>query len=631
MILVQTENKVRRGRPCGAQTAVVADGQLGNHHFAFLRSVAEGLDPGQCAERYLVGQERVDPRTARVIQRQLLDRVLAVAKALNDLGLREASEQLTAAEADTLPKSQQLPSLGEFADTLDSDMYSESDLIELYQEQYGSVDTSTEAFQRVKVKALDYLQGRLAKTPQGEDSLAQWLPVRLCSPLRVHGVLTLNNLVTFIRRSGRTWYRLIPRLGRGRAARLESWLTDNQYLGQGLMPTGSTTVASLSTAMMPLEQLCVPPALNGSDGAFRADQVNTLGAETDQQAIEAWLKLLASNSAHTQVAYRREVERFYLWTLLEKRKALSSLDALDCESYKAFLHNPPPHWVCALPYPRSHRLWRPFRGPLSASSLQRSLAAVTRLFSDLVSAQYLRANPMPRMHAHPTSVVHLDVMRSFTIEDQESIAGTLHALPDSPSSRRTKALVMLLLSAGLRVSETNTTCGAIFKLREHEHLSENFGLRILGKGNKERIVPLRAEVLAALKAHHADLGEICTIPADQLPLIGTLYRAPNTARIPSKRLGEALSAAGMYSVLKSFFAKVGKLHSSQVDFEKASAHWMRHTFAHQVLAATDNDLAVVQQLLGHSSIQTTAIYVKANMQSRTLAINAMESPLFKLG
>ena len=84
-------------------------------------------------------------------------------------------------------------------------------------------------------------------------------------------------------------------------------------------------------------------------------------------------------------------------------------------------------------------------------------------------------------------------------------------------------------------------------------------------------------------------------------------------------------------MLKAFFTKVAKHHvnaSSRADFTKASAHWMRHSFAHQVLAATNNDLAVVQQLLGHSSIQTTAIYVKADLTARKVAVNAMASPVF---
>lgn len=640
--------KSKRGRPCGVKTAVIADGQLGNHHFAFLRAMAEGIDPSECAERYLVGHERVDPRTARVIQRQLLGRVFAVAKALNDIGLREASEQLEAAEAAHAASSNKLPSLGEFADTLDSDMYSESELIELYQERYGGASQVTDFGYKTKIKALNYLQGRLAKTPNGDDSLAQWLPARLCTPLQRHGVLSLNNLITFINRSGRTWYRLVPRLGRERAGRLLEWLEQiqpncherlcvhtNTTLNQVLvgMPVTSVTVTEskqdlLIPTLVPLEQLYVPVHLNGSAGAFRGNLTNTLGANTDLQAIEAWFKLLASTSNQTQIAYKREIERFYLWALLECRKPLSSLDAVDCASYKAFLQKPPAHWVCALPYPRTHARWKPFRGELSAASAQRSLAAVSRLFDDLVSAQYLRANSMPRMGGSRSETVRLDVMRSFAIEDQVHIANTLKTLPDTASGRRTRALVMLLMSTGLRASETQTSHASIIRLREREHVSDNLGLTVIGKGNKERIVPLRVELLFALNQHKADLAKVCTTPENQMPLIGTLVKAPckytNQVTMP----GSTLSTAGMYSVLKVFFANVAKQHSVHADFEKASAHWMRHTFANQVLAATDNDLSIVQQLLGHSSIQTTAIYVKANVDSRTKAINAMASPIF---
>ena len=67
-------------------------------------------------------------------------------------------------------------------------------------------------------------------------------------------------------------------------------------------------------------------------------------------------------------------------------------------------------------------------------------------------------------------------------------------------------------------------------------------------------------------------------------------------------------------------AKAHELGRDSESFERASLHWMRHTFAHQVLAATSNDLAVTQQLLGHSSIAVTSVYVKANMQQRIDAV-----------
>ena len=226
--VLDSKIKRRRGRPCGAQTAVVVDGQLGNHHFAFLRAMSEGIDPSRCAERYLLGQERVDPRTAKVIEGQLLERVITVARALNDIELRQAGDKLEKYALANFSDSSNLPTLDEFADSIDADQYSQNELLELYKEQYGDTDQSVELSYTEKIKALNYLQSRLAKTPKGEDSLAQWMPTRVCAQLKVHGVLSIDNLITFINLSGRTWYRLVPRLGRDRAARLMAWLWEVQ-------------------------------------------------------------------------------------------------------------------------------------------------------------------------------------------------------------------------------------------------------------------------------------------------------------------------------------------------------------------------------------------------------------------
>lgn len=647
--VLDSKIKRRRGRPCGAQTAVVVDGQLGNHHFAFLRAMSEGIDPGRCAERYLLGQERVDPRTAKVIEGQLLERVITVAKAMNDIELRQAGDKLEKYALASFSDSSNLPTLDEFADSIDADQYSQNELLELYKEQYGDTVQTVELSYKEKIKALNYLQSRLAKTPKGEDSLAQWMPTRVCAQLKVHGVLSIDNLITFINLSGRTWYRLVPRLGRDRAARLMSWLwevqpacqeklhkhlevkahADDSHHHDSFVAAPNSTVVLNKLALVPLEQLFVPEHLDGHNGVFRTNQINTLGANTDLQAIEAWLTLLSSKSKHTQIAYKREIERFYLWALLERNKALSSLDALDCAAYADFLLNPPAHWVCALPYPRNHAMWRPYRGGLTHNSAQRSQAAIARLFSDLVSAQYLRANPMPRMFGKLSAGMKLDVMRSFTMEDQDCIAKSLATLPDTASGRRTRALIMLLMGSGLRVSETQTNHAAMIPLRDHDRISELLGLRVIGKGNKERIIPLRADLIMALKLHQADLIQVCNTAPDLLPLIGTLAVAPTPTQNTELSLpGNMLSVSGMYAIIKRFFATVAKHHSVHADFAAASAHWMRHTFAHQVLEATVNDLPVVQQLLGHSSIQTTAIYVKANMHDRMAAINAMQSPIF---
>ncbi len=91
---------------------------------------------------------------------------------------------------------------------------------------------------------------------------------------------------------------------------------------------------------------------------------------------------------------------------------------------------------------------------------------------------------------------------------------------------------------------------------------------------------------------------------------------PSNARRSLNATG-ALSAQRLHGILKGFFRHVQNHEAAKnTDFAKASAHWMRHTFAHQTLQASGKNLTVVQQLLGHADISTTAIYVKADMSSR---------------
>lgn len=73
----------------------------------------------------------------------------------------------------------------------------------------------------------------------------------------------------------------------------------------------------------------------------------------------------------------------------------------------------------------------------------------------------------------------------------------------------------------------------------------------------------------------------------------------------------------------SRLTKEGRLITGQADFLKASAHWLRHTFAHQALAGSDRDLAAVQQILGHADIGTTGIYVKADLADRVAAVEGL--------
>jgi site-specific recombinase XerD len=88
-----------------------------------------------------------------------------------------------------------------------------------------------------------------------------------------------------------------------------------------------------------------------------------------------------------------------------------------------------------------------------------------------------------------------------------------------------------------------------------------------------------------------------------------------------------LSASSIADILKDFFKRVGDradLVTGQADFAAASTHWLRHTFAHRVIAETDAKLATVQKLLGHASLVTTGLYLDADMTERVRAVAQLQ-------
>ena len=96
--------------------------------------------------------------------------------------------------------------------------------------------------------------------------------------------------------------------------------------------------------------------------------------------------------------------------------------------------------------------------------------------------------------------------------------------------------------------------------------------------------------------------------------------------------GSALSAAGIYAVLKRFFSSVAKSASQAgldpVRFERASTHWMRHTFVRQALV-DGLPIEVVSELAGHASIDTTSIYATQELARKIKAVQIGESSSLK--
>lgn len=707
----------RRGRPLGTKTRVTHE-RLTADEFAVLRAVTQGVDIGVAARQYLLWPGRVPERQALASQyRTLLRRIAAAATALPDTqtarhkaaellrhqrAVGKASPEAVAQKSGgALPAPSAsaalpvpapvarpaLPSLDEFAERFDEGMFSEAELLELYQEEFAEqlqaqAATKAEpgapapsppagaaaprpglsAADRIAraLEAIDWLDRHLGAKPDRTQHVDQWVRLSLKQrvALREIGVITLGNLVDWMSLRGQQWYRKLPGFGQVRAQALWVWLQRwaiTPALGLACVDSPQQLPAAVQ-GMAPMLQMRWPAELDGTRGKFRSPRDNALDAHNDQQAVQGWFALIRDKSPATQTAYRRAIERLVLWAVHERGQALSSLSQADMLAFRDFLTRPPEHWI---QQPRAERLkdaasWRPLRGPLNEQSLRLTFAAISAMYEHWRESDYTTINPARRVQARRDEAT-MDVARSFTQRDLQVMADVLQDMADGPERTRLRALLMLMEMAGLRREEVTTaTWGDVAQAVVDGQRSEDRVLSVLGKGRRVRKVPLNVQVLAALEEHRADRRELVRTGAlarfedvedDAQPLIGVLDdRAPGTRSAQQLAIADdsyqgtleepngALSAYSIYALLKAFWAKCSVVAGENPDdphttFKRASPHWLRHTCAHKLLRATDKDLPLVQAILGHKSITTTAIYVKADMADRIEAVKAISSEL----
>jgi len=366
--------------------------------------------------------------------------------------------------------------------------------------------------------------------------------------------------------------------------------------------------------MMPLERLSLPLVLDGRAGVNRARAGHPqITADNDVDAVKAWLARAADKKT-TLDTYRKEAERLLLWCAIECGKPLSSITHEDWLQYKAFLKQPAPaaRWVSAegRKYPRAHPDWRPFAGPLSASSQRQTAVILNALFSWLVNAGYLAGNPLSlSRHRKPRGAPR--ITRYLDDDIWAAVKETIEAMPRDTLKRqeryrRDRWLFSVLYLCGLRISELiGTPMGALFGERDRDGV-QRWWLEVLGKGDKVRIVPATSELMAELRTYRNGYGlPPSPYPGDLTPLLLPLGGAPR-----------AMSRGGVHVIIKSVFeSTANRLHEHGDAFAglgervmQASAHWLRHT-AGSHMANKDVDLRHVRDNLGHESIATSSGYL----------------------
>lgn len=597
--------------------------QLGGPQMAFVRSWAEGLDLVAAWNRYLYVDGAGDARRARGELQRLLEQLRQLAR----IHGRPEIAALLRRDPQAMPEAgPKVPTLEDFAAQQPADFYSEAELLALYRETFGQVDSRSTARRRQRlrerlVSAIQWLEQVGTRAPESTDPVRAWLDERIAQRLAVVGIRTLEELAFWIRTKGFHWHRGIPRIGPESAARIVRWLGEHQAtLGAlpspALAPLSQIDITALTPppriGIVPLERFMPPSGRDGSQGINRApiDRCK-VAAANDYEAIQAWLRLRV-HGTHTWRAYRKEAERFLLWAVLERHKALSSLDGDDCVAYRDFLAAPGSEWTGPRNAQRWSEAWRPFEGPLSVRSQAAAMTIVRSLCAWLVRRQYLDSTPWDDVPARPDAP-SMPQLRALSQKQwglvQRWLVDELARAP-SPALHRLQFLLMFSYMTGMRLAEL---AAAKLGWLRHEQLDDGewaWSIMVLGKRNKWREVPLPDPAVEALRVSLVMRG-LRPDPLDNDP------EAPLVCKLAQEA---PLSGARIYAILVDGFERCAT-HVWAQDrraaerIREASTHWLRHTYgSHAAARGVPQD--VLQANLGHESLATTSIYVRAEKARR---------------
>lgn len=282
---------------------------------------------------------------------------------------------------------------------------------------------------------------------------------------------------------------------------------------------------------------------------MQGDKTEIANAELVEDFL-AFLKLDRSLSENTATAYKTDIEKLErfvdggLLLNLQRPQAILFLEALSNTG-------------------------------LSIKSVARIVSGVKSFYKFLVTEEHIGSNPFARISSPklpkylPEVLTHEQVMKMIEVIDYSRFP-----------AERDKTILMLLYGSGLRVSELVT-------LQVNDLFMDEGVLKVVGKGNKERLVPIGEKTIKQVEYYlHYYRKEVATKSSGPELILN--------------QQGNSLSRIYVFKIIKKLAERAGIK-------QNISPHTLRHTFA-TVLIEAGADLRAVQQMLGHSSITTTEIY-----------------------
>jgi len=267
-----------------------------------------------------------------------------------------------------------------------------------------------------------------------------------------------------------------------------------------------------------------------------------------------FLKNIKGLSENTAKAYQRDLNKFSKFL---ESIAIESLENISEEKCSA--------WIADL-----------FQNDVSARSIQRHISSAKGFFSYMKKIGLVQSSPFELINS-PKSPNHLP-----NILSPEEVSQLLNFKPKNSQDKRDFAIIELIYSSGLRVSEAVNS-----NLSDFED-NNNF-LRVIGKGSKTRLVPVGRFAQNAIKEWICERKKILT---------------SDDALFVNLR-GSRISTRSVQERIKNIALKQG--------LPPVNPHMLRHSFATHLLESS-GDLRSIQELLGHSSLSTTQIYTRLDYQ-----------------
>ena len=280
-----------------------------------------------------------------------------------------------------------------------------------------------------------------------------------------------------------------------------------------------------------------------------------------KKGFKAFLQLEKSLSAHSVEAYLRDIDKFAQY-LFDEVGAISPAE-VTLKHLQSFIQT-----IGKL--------------EMAPSSQARIISGIKSFFKYCLLEQIITINPTTLL---PTPKIQRKLPDVLSFEEIEQLIGAIDL--SKPEGGRNKAILEVMYSSGLRVTEAiNLKISSLY-------LDVGF-IRVIGKGDKERLVPIGSDAIKYIKLYKETI-RVHQAPAKDCEDILFLNNR-----------GKALSRVMIFYIIKDLIQKTG--------IQKTiSPHSFRHSFATHLVEG-GADLRAVQEMLGHESITTTEIYTHINRE-----------------